>query len=179
MEKQWKQWDFFLASKITADGDCSEIRRCLLSERKAMTNLDSILKSRDYFANKGSSSQGCGFSSGHVWMWELGPSRRLSTEELMLLNCGAGEDSWESLDWKEIKPDCPKGNQSWIFIGRTDAEPETPMLWLLEAQDWLTGKTLMLERLKAGGGGDNKAWDCWMVSMTRWTWVWVSSRNWW
>ena len=63
----------FLASKITSDGDCShEIKRCLLLGRKVMTNLDSILKKqRHYFANKGRSSQGYGFSSGHVWMWEL------------------------------------------------------------------------------------------------------------
>ena len=59
-------------SKITADGDCShEIKRCLLLGRKVINNLDSILKSRDYFANKGSSSQSYGFSSSHVWMWEL------------------------------------------------------------------------------------------------------------
>ena len=59
----------FGGSKIPADGDCShKIKRCLLLERKAMTNLDSILKSRDYFAKKGPSSQGYGFSSGHVWM---------------------------------------------------------------------------------------------------------------
>ena len=63
----------FLGSKITADGDCShEIKRCLLLGRKVKTNLDSILKSqRHYFANKGPSSQHCGFSSGHVWMQEL------------------------------------------------------------------------------------------------------------
>ena len=62
--------DFILGgSKIAADGDCShEIKRCLLLERKAMTNLDSLLKSRDYFANKGRSSQGYGFSSSHIWM---------------------------------------------------------------------------------------------------------------
>ena len=69
--KQWKQWLtlFFLGSKITADGDCShEIKRRLLLGRKIMSNLDSILKSRHYFANKGPSSQGYGFSSGHVWM---------------------------------------------------------------------------------------------------------------
>ena len=59
----------FLGSKITADGDCShEIKRRLLLERKVMSNLDSILKSRQYFANKGASSQSYGFSSGHVWM---------------------------------------------------------------------------------------------------------------
>ena len=83
----------FLRSKIVADGDCShEIKRRLLLGRKVMTNLDSILKKRHYFANKGTSSQGYGFSCGHVWMW-----RKLSAEELMLLNCGVGEDSWESL----------------------------------------------------------------------------------
>ena len=70
--KQWKQWDFiFLGSKIIADGDCShEIKRCLLLWKKAMTNLDSVLKSRD-ITNKDLSSQSCGFSSSHVWMWEL------------------------------------------------------------------------------------------------------------
>ena len=73
MGKQWKQWQtyFSLAPKITADGDCShEIKRCLLLGRKVMTNLDSLLKSQD-IVNKGPSSQSYGFSSSHVWMWEL------------------------------------------------------------------------------------------------------------
>ena len=91
--------DYFGGSKITADGDCSqEIKRCLLFGRKAMTNLDSILKKRHYFANKRLSSQCC-FSSSHVWMW-VG-LKKLSTEELMLLNCGVGEDSWEFLGLQE------------------------------------------------------------------------------
>ena len=64
----------------------------------------------------------------------------LSTEELMLFNCRVGEDSWESLDCKEIKPVNPKGNQSWIFIGRTDAEAETPILWPPYAKNWLIEK---------------------------------------
>ena len=91
--------DFILGgSKIIADGDCShEIKRCLLLGREAMTNLDSILKSRDIaFANKGLSSQIYDFSSGHVRMWGL-DYKKLSAKELMLLNCGVGEDSWESL----------------------------------------------------------------------------------
>ena len=58
----------------------------------------------------------------------------------MLLNCGVGEDSWASLNCKEIKPLNPKGNQSWIFIGRTDAEAEAPVLWLPDASNWLIGK---------------------------------------
>ena len=81
----------FLGSKITADGDCSyEIKRCLLLERISMTNLDSMLKNRHYFANKGPSHQSYGFSSSHVWMWELHYKEKLSAEELMLLNCGVG-----------------------------------------------------------------------------------------
>ena len=70
MGKQWKEWQT-LDSKITADGDCShDIKRCLLLGRKVMTNLDSILKNRHYFGNKGPYNQNYGFSSGHVWMWE-------------------------------------------------------------------------------------------------------------
>ena len=80
----------FLGFKITADGDCShEIKRHLLFGRKAMTNLDSILKNRNITFPY---SQSYGFSSSHVRM-RAGPQRRLSAEELMLLNCGAGEDT--------------------------------------------------------------------------------------
>ena len=70
----------------------------------------------------------------------VGLWRRLSAEELMLLNCGIGEDSWESLDCKEIQPVRPKGDQSRIFIGRTDAEAETPILWPPDAKNWLVWK---------------------------------------
>ena len=77
-------------------------------------------------------------------MWELNYKKKLSTKELMLLNCGVGEDSWESwdtfesaLDSKEIQPVHPKGNQSWMLIGRTDAEAETPILWPPDVKNWL------------------------------------------
>ena len=100
MGKQWKLWLtlFWGGSKITADGDCShEIKRRLLLGRKIMINIirQHIKKQRHYFANKGPYSQGYGISSCHVWIWEL--DYKESSEELMLLNCGAGEDSWESL----------------------------------------------------------------------------------
>ena len=112
--------------KITADDDCSHgIKRCLLLGRKVMTNLDSILKSRYYFANKGPSSQGYGFSSSHVWIWELDYKESWAPNWCfwtMVL-----EKTLESpLDSKEIQPVHPKGNQSWIFNGRTDAKAETP-----------------------------------------------------
>ena len=70
----------------------------------------------------------------------VGPWRKLSAKELMPLNCGVGEDSWSPLDFKEIKPVHPKGNQSWIFIGRTDAENEAPILWPPDVKDWLIWK---------------------------------------
>ena len=86
----------FLGSKITVDSDCNhELKRHLLLGRKTRTNPDSILESRD-FANKGPYSQSYGFSSGHVWMWEL-DYKENSAKELMFLKCGVGENSWESL----------------------------------------------------------------------------------
>ena len=98
---------------------------------------------------RGPSSQSYGFSSSHVWMW-VGLQRKLSTKELMLLNCGVGEDSWESLDCKEIQPVHPKGNQSWIFIGRTDAEAEAPILWPPNERTDSFEKTLMLGKIEVG-----------------------------
>ena len=91
--------DFILGgSKITADGDWShEIKRCLLLGRKAITTLDSIFKSRDYFANKGPSSQGYGFSSGHVWMGELDCEESWAPKNWCFWTVVLGDDSWESL----------------------------------------------------------------------------------
>ena len=84
------------------------------------------------------------------------------------------------LDWKEIQPVHPKGNQSWIFIGRTDAGAETPILWPPDSKNWLIGKDPDAEEeLKAGGEGDDGGWDGWMASPTQRTWVWVNSGSWW
>ena len=77
------------------------------------------------------------------------------------------------LDCKEIQPVHSEGNQSWIHIGRTDAEAETPILWPPDVKNWLIWKTLMLEWLKAGREGDNRGWDGWMESLIQWRWVWV------
>ena len=84
------------------------------------------------------------------------------------------------LDCKEIKPINPKGNQFWIFIGRTDAEAETPILWSPDAKNWLIGKDPdAWKDWWQEEKGMNRAGDSWMPSLTRWTWVWASSRNWW
>ena len=83
------------------------------------------------------------------------------------------------LDSKEIQPVNLRGNQSWILIGRTDAEVETPILWSPDMKSWLIGKKPWCwEWLKVGGEGDNRGWDGWMASPTQWTWVLVSSRSW-
>ena len=84
----------------------------------------------------------------------------------MLLNCGAGEDSWVFLDYKEIKPVCPKGNQSWIFIGRTDAEAEAPVLWPPDMKSQFTGKDPDAEKDLKAGEVDNKGQDGWMALPT-------------
>ena len=81
---------------------------------------------------------------------------------------------------RRSRPVHPKGNQSWIFIGRTDVEAETPILWLPDAKNWLIGKDPWCwERVRAGGEGDDRGWDGWLASPTQWAWVWVNSSSWW
>ena len=142
MGKQWKQADFiFLGSKITADGDCShEIKSCSLLGWKVMTNLDSILKSRHYFANKGPSSQGYDFSSSHVWLWELDYKESWALKNWCFWTVVLEKTLEYPLDCTEIQPVHLKGNESWIFIGRTDAEAETPILWPPDAKSRLIWK---------------------------------------
>ena len=85
------------------------------------------------------------------------------------------------LDCKDIHPVHPKGNQSWIFIGRTDVEAEAPILWPPDVKSWLIGKdpAWCWERLRVGGKGDDRGQDGWMASLTQWTWVRVDSGSWW
>ena len=140
-----------------------------------MTNLSSGLKSRHYFVNKGPSGQVYGFPSSQVWMWEL-DHKEGWVPKIWCFWTVVLEKTLESpLDCKEIQPVHPTGNQPWIFIGRTDAEAETPMLWPPDAKKGLIGKD-------PDAGKDwryNRWWDGWMASPTRWTWVWASSGSWW
>ena len=89
------------------------------------------------------------------------------------------ENSWESLDCKEIKPVYPKGNQFWIFKEKTDTEAEAAILWHLMWKLTHWKRPWWWKRLKAEGEGDDRGWDGWMTSPTPWTWVWVSSGRWW
>ena len=136
-------WQTFLGvSKIIADGGCShEIKRRLRFGRKVMTNLDSLLKrKRHYFANKGPSSQSYGFSSSHTWMRELDYKESWTPKNWCFWTVVLEKTLESPLDSKEIKPVHLKGNQSWIFIRRIDAEAETPILWPLNMKNWLIGK---------------------------------------
>ena len=95
---------------------------------------------RHYFANKGPSSQGCGFSSSHVWMWELDYKESWALKNWCFWTVVLEKTLESPLDCKEIQPVHPKGNQSWIFIGRTDVEAETPILWPPNVKNWLIRK---------------------------------------
>ena len=152
MGKQWKQCQtFFLGgSKITADGDCShEIKRRLLLGRKDMTNLDSIFKKqRHYFANKCLSSQSYGFSSSHVWIWELDYKESWVAKNWCFWTVVLEKTFENPLNCKEIQLVHPKGKQSWILTGRTDTEAETPILWPPDARSDSFEKTRMLGKIE-------------------------------
>ena len=139
-----------------------------------------IKKQRHYFANQDPSSQSYSFSSSHVCMWELNHKENWVPKNWCFWNVVLEKILESLLDYKEIKPVHPRGNQPWIFIGRTDAEAEAPMLWPPDAKNWLIGKD------PDGGkdwrpeeNGDNRGWDGWMASPTWSTWVWVNSGSWW
>ena len=156
----------FLASKITADGDCShDIKKTLALWKKRYDQpRQHIRKQRHYFADKAMVLPvvTCGCEN---WSIKKAERRRMDAFELWC---------WRLLNFKEIKPVQLKGTQSWIFIGRTDAKAETPILWPpdVKKRPWCWG------RLNAGGEGDNRGWDGWMASPTQRTWVWVNSENW-
>ena len=104
-----------------------------------MTNLDSILKSRD-ITNKGLSSQSYGFSSSQVWIWELDYKENRARNNWCFHTVVLEKTLESPLDCKEIQPVHPKGDQSWVFTGGTDAEAETPVLWPCDAKRQLIGK---------------------------------------
>ena len=170
--------DFLLlGSKITADGNCShEIKRCLLLGRKTMTNLDSILKNRQYFANKGLYSQRYGFSlmvyGCENWSikkaecWRTDAFEMWCWRRLLRVPWTARRSNQSIL--KEISPEYSlKGLMLKLqYFGH--------LMWRADSLD----KTLMLGKIEGEGEGDDRGWDGWMASPTQWTWVWVNSGSW-
>ena len=151
MEKQQKQWQtlFFLGSKIIAVGDCShEIKRCLLLGRKVMTNLDSILKSRDIILPTKVCLVKAMVFPVVVWMWELDYKESWALKNWCFWTMVLEKSLESPLDCKDIQPVHPKGNQSWIFIRRIDVEAETPILWPPKQRCDSFEKTLMLGKIE-------------------------------
>ena len=132
----------FWGSKITADGDCSyETKRHLLLGRKVMTNLDSILKSREItLPTKVLIGKAMIFSSSHVWMWQLDHKESWAPKNWCFWTLVLEKTLESPFNCKEIQPVHPEGDQSWVFIGRTDAEAETPILWPPDVKCWLIWK---------------------------------------
>ena len=131
----------FWGSKITADGDCSdEIKRHLHLGRKTDKPRQHIKKQRHHFLNKVLSSQSYDLSSIHVWVWELDHKESWAMKNWYFWTVVLEKILANSLDCKEIKPVNPKGNQSWMFIGRTDAEAEAAILWPPNVKNWLIRK---------------------------------------
>ena len=131
----------FLGSRITANGDCSHEIKTLAPWKKSYYQPSKhIKKQRHCFVDKGSSSQIYGFSSSHVWMWELDHKENWAPKNWCFWTVVLEKTHESLLDCSEIKPANPKGNQLWIFIGRTDAEAEAPILWPPDVKNWLIGQ---------------------------------------
>ena len=139
-----------------------------------------IKNQRHYFVNKGPSSQGYGFSSGHVWMWELDYKESWAQKNWCFWTVVLEEILESPLDCKKIQPVHPKGDQSWVFIGKDCCwswNSSTLATWWEKPTHWK--RPWCWERLRAGGEADDRGWDGWMVSLTQWTWVWLDSGSWW
>jgi len=158
----------FLGSKMTADSDCGqEIKRCFLLRIKAMRKPRQWIKNQWHqFTIKGSYSERYDFSHSHVRMWELYHKEGWTPKNWCFWTVVLDKTLESPLDCKEIKPVNPKGNQHWIFIGRTDAEAEALILWLPDGQ-WADSleKTLMLGKIE---GKRRRRWQRmrWLDSIT-------------
>ena len=129
--------DFILGA---ANGDCSHLKTLVPCKKSYDQPRHYIKKQRYYFVNKVPFSQNFGFSSIHVWMWELNYKESWEPKNWCFWTVVLEKTLESLLDCKEIQPVHPKGDQSWIFIGRTDAEAETPILWPPDVKHWLLGK---------------------------------------
>ena len=136
-----------------------------------------LKKQRHHSTDEGLYSQSYGFPSSHVCMWQLDRKAGWVLKNWCFLTVVLEKTLESPLDCKEIKHVNPKGNQSWIFSGRTDAE--APILWPPDAKSWLTGKDPDADKDWKQEEKRVTGWDGWMVSLTKWTRVWASSGRWW
>ena len=149
---QWKQWltlCFWVPKSLQMVIAAMKLKDTYSLEGKLYQPRLHIEKQRYYFANLGSSSQGYGFSSGHVLMWELDYKESWVPKNWCFWTMVLEKTLESPLDFKEIQPVHPKADKSWVFIGRTDVEAETPILWPPDVKNWLIWKTLMLGKIGA------------------------------
>ena len=132
-----RNYAFMFTSNITCDFPFCSI---FVWKESYDQPREHIKKQRHYFANKGLSGQGYGFSSGHLWMWELDCEESWALKNWCFWTVVLEKTLESPSDCKEIQPVHPERDQSWVFIGRTDAEAETSILWSLHAKSWLIGK---------------------------------------
>ena len=156
-----------------------EIKRCLLSGRKSMTKLDSVLKSRYItLPTKVCIVKAMVFSSSHVWIWKLDHKEGWALKDGCFRTVVLDKTLESPSDSKEIKPVNPKGNQPWTFTGRTDTEAEAPILWPPEVEEPTHWKRpLWWQRFRAGREEHDRGWDGLMALLTQRTWVWANSRT--
>ena len=139
-----------------------------------------IKKQRHYFTNKGPSSQSYGFSSSHVWKWVLDYRESWALKNWCFWTVVLEKTLQSPLDCKKIQPVHPKGNQSWIFIGKADAEAETSIFWPPDVKNWLIGKDPDAGKdWRQEEKGMTEDEMVVMASLTQWTWASVGSASWW
>ena len=139
-----------------------------------------IKKQTHCFADKGLYSQSCGFSSSHVWMWELDCKESWVPKNWCSWTVVLEKTLESPLDCKEIQPVQSEGDQPWDFFVTSDAKAKTPVLLATSCKELTHWKRLWCwEGLGAGGEGDDRGWDGCMASWTPWMWVWVNSGSWW
>ena len=166
MGKQWKQWQtlFFWANAVQKS--LQMVTAAMkLKDAPCKKSYDQpkqhIKKQRHYFPNKDPSSQAYGFSSSHVWIWELDYKESWASKNWCFWTAVLKKTLEGPLDCKKIQPVHPKGNQSWIFTGRTDAEAETPILWPPDAKNWLLRKDPGLGKIEGRRKGRQRMMVGW------------------
>ena len=163
MAKQWKQWQTLFSwgpkspQKVTA---AMKLKTLAPWKKSYDKSSQSIKKKKLHYADKGPYSQRYGLSSSHIRMWELDHKEDWVPKNWCFWTVVLEKTLESPLDFKEIQPVHPKGNQSWVFIGRTNAEAEAPILCPPDAKSWLTGKDLMLEKTE----GRRREWQ-WMKGL--------------
>ena len=182
MGKQWKQWwtlIFWAPKSLQMVMAAMRLKDAYSLDEKLRPAWTDIKKQKHYFANKGPSSQSYGFSSDHVWMWDLDYKERWVPKNWYFWTVVMEKTLESPLDCEEIQPAHPKRNQSWILIGRTDVEAETPVFWPPDVKNRLIWKTLILGKIE-GGRRRGKQRMKWLDGIVNSNGMSLSkTRNWW